>query len=77
MKVVCQTHLQIVAASFVVLAQLQKMGRRVGGLLSDWLNNLQTRYRIQSECLLRMLLHICGSRPKCLTNETSFETFIG
>ena len=28
MKVVCQTHLQIVAASFVVLAQLQKMGRR-------------------------------------------------
>ena len=29
MKVVCQTHLQIVAASFVVLAQLQKMGRRV------------------------------------------------
>ena len=24
-----------------------------------------------------MLLHICGSRPRCLTNETSFETFIG
>ena len=50
---------------------------QLGGLLSDWLNNLQTRYRIQSECLLRMLLHICGSRPRCLTNETSFETFIG
>ena len=27
MKVVCQTHLQIVAANFVVLAQLKKMGR--------------------------------------------------
>ena len=50
---------------------------QLGGLLSDWLNNLQTRYRIQSECLLRMLLHICGSRPRYLTNETSFETFIG